>query len=228
MSIINDELKFQLLLLRCTFGNASGAASIVTLNDSRNAAHSAAHDAINIAAHLATHDVTHVACSVTYFAYVAAFYATWNFPEKLDFDDNLSVAFREILKLDNKIQDVIKNKAMTTKGEIPIDYKSPKTELELVSSLLDVDISRVIPLIQTYWMYSIHNMILTLNDIMVIFNEKRKKLNIPKEYSRLLECPELYLGEILIGPLKKIVEEYYGLMEREIFIAKLLELTPIK
>lgn len=67
--------------------------------------------------------------------------------------------------------------------------------------------------------------IVNLQYTMVNFKEEYKKLNLPKEYNILLKSPELlYLDGILIDPLKNIVREYYGLMERELFIATLLEI----
>lgn len=218
MSVVNSKLKFQILLLRSTFGAAcctiydSGYFSVLR-------AYQVAHSATSNAAYAVYHAAYYVDSDV-------ASDAAKKKRNDVDIGARISGSFREIFKLDSKIQEDIKYIVMIN---IPVNYESPKSELELVTGLLEVDISTMIPLVQTYWMYSIWNMIICIDnesnyidDIMKSYNSKCKKLELPDEYKRLLKYPALdFLEESLIRSLIKIVSEYYGLMDRELFINEL-------
>lgn len=243
MAVINRKLQFQVLLLRGTFSAVYNAAYHADCGAVYNAAHLAAYDDASHAtyrtAYYAVSDATlnatfnaafNAAFNVAYnAAYNVAYDAAKNSPEK-GIDAKMLASFMVVFKADSKIQEMIKAKAMV---EIPIDFKLLQSELELVKSLLEVDISRMIAVVQTYWMYSISCCLQSIivmdgSDVIKIFGEKRRKLNVSEKYLNLLNVPKLeILGDLLLRPLRLIVESYYGLMERELFICELLKMCEI-
>lgn len=138
MSVINDKLQFQLLLLLGTFHNAYGNDVTADYVAAYNAAYGAAYRATSSFTFDAAHDITS--------------YITFNAAKKVLGNKNINVglfaSFKELFKLDKKIQEEIKSQAMT---KIPDDHKSPKDEKELVESLLVVNITEISAPIQTYW-----------------------------------------------------------------------------
>lgn len=236
MSDINRNLQFQLLLLRGTFGGASRVAS--------NAAYNAACDATSYAAFdAASRDAYNAACDVAYDAtFNVACNATYNaasiHKKELggeNIDAVMLTSFKEVFKLDKKIREEIETKAMV---KISADYKSSKSEKELVESLLVVDISNMLAPIQTYWMYSIWCCIacamectIDLDDLLSSFEKKRKEMILPDKYKKLLTLLDIEylssladLGNVLIKPLISIVSEYYGLKDRELFLQELCQM----
>lgn len=60
---------------------------------------------------------------------------------------------------------------------------------------------------------------------MTIFKEKIEVLTAPNEYKKLLKPINLsFISTLLLPVLVPIVEEYYSLLDREIFISRLLQL----
>lgn len=248
MSIINSEFQFQVLLLRGTFATAYGAALNVAYSVAHTFASRAAYavayrdpydityvvasDATSLVAFNAADDIYRAACEDAFnAAYNVAIRITSNIfnsaahydarkQEKMD--DVMLMTFKEVLKMDSKTREDIKIEAMS---KIPIDYKSSRSEKELVKLLVGVNISGMIPLIQTYWIYNIWCCAITSTDLLDIVEEKIKNLSLPQEYMKLLNLLELEcLADILITPLIKIVSGYYGLMDRYLFLHHLLKL----
>lgn len=212
MSTINCEFQFQLLHLRATFCFAY--YSVID-----NVGHGNAYGVASLAAY-------HAACHVTsYAASHASYDVACNAVDENNLDDTISTSFKEVFKLDNKIQENIRSKVMV---KIPKHYKLPKTESELIGSLLMVEnVSKMIPIVQMYWLHSIYYCIESMTNgsdrenMMIKF----KNIIMVDEYKHLLKTPMIiirYLDCILIPPLVKIVEDYYGFMEREALVCELI------
>lgn len=245
MSDINHNLQFQLLHLHGSFSAtfyaatnaardvASYAALIATSNTALNVAYDAAYDAASHATDYAASNAAYSAASNA--AYNVAFNAALNAAKKENFDVVILVAFKEVIKLDEKIQEEIKSRAMV---KILSGYKSPRSEKELVESLLNADTPKMLKPIQTYWMYSIWHCILCMMeyaddsaDLLFSFERKRKELTLPDKYMELLTIidPEYLssvggLKSVLIRPLIAIVSGYHGLKDREEFLRKLIDM----
>lgn len=133
-------------------GATSYAASIASCSIASIAAGNAAYKVVSSATYSSTKKVLD-----GYFdAYKVVSSDTYSGNKKIFegyFDAIMLAGFKEALKMDSKIQEDIKTKAMTTKGEIPVNRmpKAPKTDLELITSLLKVNISKMTPIIQVYW-----------------------------------------------------------------------------
>lgn len=135
---------------------------------------------------------------------------------------NVSDLWKQIIKSEFRYRRSFKFKVMT---EIDHDYKSPNSEFQLVKSLIMVDISKIVPIIQVYWMHSIYSMIINVdhhNDLMYMFEEQCKKLIMPAQYVKLLQNVELdCLNGVFIQPLIKIISSYYGWIDRRSFILEI-------
>lgn len=230
MSIINRKLQFQLILLRSTFGAAFGAASHIVYSPNRYLTYDADSTATYGAAYNAT---CRAALNATSRANSRATHnATSNIEPNIskkekDFDTRMLLAFREVLKWDNKIQEDVKADVMI----IPYDCRYPISEVKLVESLMAVDVSKMTPMIQTYWIYSMYNVISTINNVddytksMALFKVKNEGLTVPDEYKELLKPIDLkFINSLLLPELTVIVEEYYYLSDREGFISSLLNI----
>lgn len=228
MSIINHELQFQILLFSSTIRTTFRRFYYGNCDDTYYTGYSAVFNTVsNVVLNAACNVTNSVTCNMVYCdAFYLVYEATKKNPDKRDFDALMLVYFKKVLELDKKIQEVIETKLMTPKG-----YKSPRSELELVTSLLEVDcslVSKMIPLLKVHWIYSIWCCAIVIDSskrdtIIIRLKEIQKKLNLSSEYLDLLNEPRLeILDNLLLKPLTAIVQSYYGLIERELFISKLL------
>lgn len=84
-------------------------------------------------------------------------------------------------------------------------------------------------MLQTYWMYTIWCCIQAMPrydmNNLDTFEKKCKSLVLPEKYIKMLNLMELEcLDSLLITPLIKMVSEYYGLMDRNVFLHCLIKL----
>lgn len=134
MSVTSRDFQFQLLLLRGTFSIPYIRLIDITY---RTASYAASN----------TSDAVFDEISAT--AFGAAYKAAYNAAEKQEsLGDKTLVAFREVLKMDGKIQEDIKSEPLWM---IPIRCIGQKREEELVQSLINVD-TNVTDILDVYYM----------------------------------------------------------------------------
>lgn len=131
-------------------------------------------------------------------------------------------AFKEVLKMDEKTR-------ITIKRVLRRKYQENSTSSEMVQKLVEMlineNVAQMMPIAQVYWMYSVRNIILTMEDSTLLraFEKKLKDITLPHEYSILLDPFELNcLSDLLLTPLIKIINCYHGPLNREFFIEKFL------
>lgn len=124
--------------------------------------------------------------------------------------------WKMILESDTEIQSLVGS--IHSKG-------GDENEFDVTKILLDVDISKNTSFIKCYFMHSVWNIIVNMRnenerEIMIKKSrEKIKTLKLPDKFAHLLTVDlSYYLNELIIPQLIDIVTDYYGLMDRELFI----------
>ena len=139
MSKINERLQFQILCysanIRIAYNSYYKVASIWDFGI-------VSYNALEVASDATSTDVA------------SAAYDNYTLPINVvrSLNSKLNCYFKAVIKKDQETQSRIIKQAMP---KIPIDYKSPKSEYELIDFLLKTNVSKLTPLIQIYHYYSI-------------------------------------------------------------------------
>lgn len=138
-------------------------------------------------------------------------------------DKHTIVSWKEVLKSDGYFL----KEAKRLMNLIPKDFKCPKSEVELVSSLLLADVGDL-PIVKTFWLYSIWNMLADCTDGNWELGQKYKKVlkdyKLSREYMDVLRPIDSITLESILVPLVLIVQDYVGPRDRQEFINKLISL----
>lgn len=124
-------------------------------------------------------------------------------------ENSMLSAFRACVEIESTIRAAIQSVPITTSKE----DKTIFSESEIIETLILADITKIVPFMQVYWMYTVWTMINRLSDAeaktkMKKFEFKLKKLNLPEKYGNLLKVSEL------------------PSMSREMFLSALLSIEP--
>lgn len=123
-------------------------------------------------------------------------------------DTNSMIYWKRVLSPDTDMK--IQSEIVNAIERNPADRKWSPSESECVEPLIRLDISKMTPFIQTYYMYSIWDIIMSMdmNGIMMSnFEEKLKKMDLPEKYANLLKITELssITRETFLSSLLKLV-----------------------
>lgn len=139
---------------------------------------------------------------------------------------NPDLIWRNVFKYLDVIEEQVNLRIMPI---ISTDCKSYFKDSDFINNLFIKTLTKW-PIFDTHYYYVLYNMITTIGDeyLLSLFYNKRKILNLGKDYKKLLFPPEEIKASLAQLPVVLIptIEEYYGLLSSDEFYMKLCNIVP--